>query len=362
MKVCIVGFNVRNIIPYIENYENILKEYGIEYDCIFWDRYSDLPIEIKENEYTIHIKCVPGANKLGKIIPMYKYKKIVESIIHKQKYTHLIILTTLPGVLISNLLFDKYKEKYILDIRDYTYEKYSFYKNIVDRLVEESYFTAISSKGFLRFLKNSKKIVPCHNIGVGFKEENLAQDLKSKNKIIIGFVGGVRYYKENCALIDALANNPKYDLLYIGKPNSDCDLKSYCINNNIKNVFFEGEFKNSDKPEIYEKIDIINSYYGSKNLEVITLLPNRLYDGLLLKKPIIASDKTYLGNIVKDNYLGIVIDTQNNQDINCAIEKFLNQFENKKFTIYCNNVLRQFRLEQKNFCNQIKQFLLKKDE
>lgn len=361
MKVCIAAFAERDIIPYIENYENILKEYEIDYECIFWDRYNDLPTEKQENEYTIHIKCMPGANRLGKIIPMYKYKKIVESIINKQNYTHLIILTTLPGVLISNLLFDKYKEKYILDIRDYTYEKYSFYKNIVDRLVEESYFTAISSKGFLKFLKNSKKIVPCHNIGVGFKEENLAQDLKNKKKITIGFVGGVRYYKENCALIDALANNPKYDLLYVGKPNSDCDLKSYCINKNIKNIFFEGEFKNIDKPKIYGKIDIINAIYGHNSLEVTTAVPNRLYDGLLFKKPIIVSEKTYLGKIVKNNCLGVAVDTHNNQDINCAIEKFLNQFENKKFTVYCNNILRKVRLEQKNFCNQIKQFLFEKD-
>ena len=72
-----------------------------------------LPIPIGKtekinNEYTLHIKCLPGANKLGKIIPMLKYKYIVEKIIKKEQYTHLIILTTLPGVLINKVLFKQF--------------------------------------------------------------------------------------------------------------------------------------------------------------------------------------------------------------------------------------------------------------
>ena len=48
---------------------------------------------------------------------------------------------------------------------------------------------------------------------------------------------------------------------------------------------FKGEFKNEDKPEIYREIDFINAIYGNKSLEVTTALPNRLYDGILFKKP-----------------------------------------------------------------------------
>ena len=79
----------------------------------------------------------------------------------------------------------------------------------------------------------------------------------------------------------------------------DCDLEGYCKRNNIKNVVFKGEFKNEDKPEIYREIDFINAIYGNKSLEVTTALPNRLYDGILFKKPIIASKGTYLGEVIK---------------------------------------------------------------
>lgn len=357
MKICIIAFAERNYIPYIEHYENLLKKYKVAYDCVFWDRYNDLPTEKKDNEYTIHIKCMPGANKLSKIIPMYKYKKIVENIIKKQNYTHLVVLTTLPGVLISNLLLNKYRNKYILDIRDYTYEKYSFYKNIVDRLVEESYFTAISSKGFLKFLKNSRKIMPCHNIGEGFKEESVNKDLKNKNKVTIGFVGCVRYYNEDRRLIESLANNNKYKLLYIGKQNIDFNLNKFCEKSKITNVLIRGEFKNTDKPNIYKEIDIINSFYGNDSLEVTTLLPNRLYDGLIFKKPILASKGTYLGDLIEKNKIGCVLDPDNIDNIDNVLNNFMERFDCIGFEQRAKKLLIEIKYEQEQFYRKIIDFI-----
>ena len=308
MKIGIITFSDRNNMPYLKYYEDIIQKEKVNYECIFWDRFTNKKTEKINNEYTLHIKCLPGANKLGKIIPMLKYKYIVEKIIKKEQYTHLIILTTLPGVLINKVLLKQFKNKYILDIRDYTYEKYEFYKKIVDKLVDKSFFTAISSKGFLRFLKNSKKIVSCHNISNAEVPNESCEDLKDKRQITIGFVGGVRYFKENCKLIDSLANNPTYKLAYIGRPNVDCDLEEYCKGKNIRNVIFKGAFKNEDKPEIYKEIDLINALYGNNSLEVTTALPNRLYDGILFKKPIIATNGTYLGKCVETFNLGMVVD------------------------------------------------------
>lgn len=75
--------------------------------------------------------CKPGMNKLRKIFPMYKFKMELERIIEKEQYTHLVVLTTVPGVLIWKKLLAGFKNKYILDIRDYSYEKYSWYRKIV---------------------------------------------------------------------------------------------------------------------------------------------------------------------------------------------------------------------------------------
>ena len=36
MKVGLIGFSIRNYIPYIEHYEDVFKNNDIKYECIFW--------------------------------------------------------------------------------------------------------------------------------------------------------------------------------------------------------------------------------------------------------------------------------------------------------------------------------------
>ena len=356
MKIGIITFSDRNNMPYLKYYEDIIRKEKVDYECIFWDRFANGETEKTNNEYTLHIKCLPGANKLGKIIPMLKYKYIIEEIIKKEQYTHLIILTTLPGVLINKLLLKQFKNKYILDIRDYTYEKYTFYKKIVDKLVDNSFFAAISSKGFLRFLNDNERIITCHNISNVEEIKETCADFRNKKQITIGFLGNIRYFEENCKLIDALANNPKYKLVYIGKPNVDCDLEGYCKNKSIKNVVFKGEFKNEDKPKLYKEIDLINAVYGNNSLEVTTLLPNRLYEGLLLKKPVIATNDTFLGDVVKVNKVGLCLNLDD-RNIDLKIEEYILTLDFDEFSLNCEKMLREIKKEQKYFCEKIREFL-----
>lgn len=359
MKIGIIGFGERNFIPYVEVYENELKKANIQYECIFWDRFKDSFVSKNSNEYTVHVRCEPGISKFKKIIPMLKFKQQIEKILRKEQYTHLIVLTTLPGVLIHKILLKQYADKYILDIRDYSYEKYSWYKKIVEKLIASSYFTAISSNGFKRFLPQSDKIITCHNIGNDFPEEKEVVDLKNKEKITIGFVGGIRYFEENCKLINIFANNPKYQLAYVGRKNLDCDLEAYCEKNVIKNVLFQGDFNNADKLEIYKKIDFINAIYGNGSLEVTTALPNRLYDGILFKKPIIASKGTYLGEVVDKYKLGIVVNVNDMEELVMnQINMYIRDFNNIDFFRGCNLFSKDVFREQSIFMNKIKVFIL----
>ncbi|MDO5380905.1 MAG: glycosyltransferase [Acidaminococcaceae bacterium] len=358
MKIGLIGFSTRNYIPYIEYYENIFKSNNISYECIFWDRFNNDNTKKKSNEYTIHVVCKPGMNKLRKIFPMYKFKMELERIIEKEQYTHLVVLTTVPGVLIWKKLLAGFKNRYILDIRDYSYEKYGWYRKIVEKLIANSYFTAISSNGFKAFLPQSNKIITCHNIGSNFHEEKEVIDLKDKEKITIGFVGGIRYFEENCKLINIFANNPKYQLTYIGRKNLDCDLEGYCKKKGIKNVLFKGEFNNAEKPEIYKQIDFINAIYGNESLEVTTALPNRLYDGILFKKPILASKGTYLGEVVDEYKLGMVVDSdEQNKKFIDKIDSYISNFDEVDFITKCQKFKERILLEQNIFFYHIREFV-----
>lgn len=45
MKFLIVAFHPRSMTPYAQQYEDIIVKYGYDYDILFWDRFSNGPLE-----------------------------------------------------------------------------------------------------------------------------------------------------------------------------------------------------------------------------------------------------------------------------------------------------------------------------
>ena len=309
MKVLLIGFFTKTYMPYINIYEKILKSKKIDYDIICFNRDSTQKTCKEKNMYIYSHKTTK--NRLKKIIPVIKYRKYIKNIMKNNNYEKIVILTTMPGILIYKKLINKYKNKYIFDYRDYTYEKYKFFRKRVNDLIDNSYVTFISSEGYKKYFNNQKKIYISHNISNEDKEQKDIKDLRTTENIKIGFLGYVRYYDVNTKLIEDFKNDKKYSLKYIGTAFSNCDLKGYCKKNNINNVSFIGKYENKDKFKLYKDIDIINSIYSLESEEVQPAIPNRLYDAVLFKKPIIVSKGTYLSEIVQKYKLGVIIDTFN---------------------------------------------------
>ena len=172
----------------------------------------------------------------------------------------------------------------------------------------------------------------------------------------IGFVGGIRYFDINKVIIKAFENSPDFILSYIGKQHPGCYLEEYCTSNKIKNVKFYPTFVNSDKPRIYQTIDIINSVYGSNTLEVSSALPNKLYDCILYKKPIIVSKDTFLNEVVDNYNLGVAVDVET-ENIKEKLQEYLSQFNEATFLSGCAQYLDVVRNEKNECLKKINKFL-----
>lgn len=355
-KILIIDTVAYDKAPYIKNYERVFSDNNVYYDIFSWDRDSDGSIEKVGNMYVVHQKCPFGGSKLKKIFPMYAFQKLLRKTIRNNNYDALVLIDSLAPVMISDVVLSEYQGKYILDIRDYTYEKYDFYLDRMMKLIDASVFTSISSKKFLRFLRPSNKYVVTHNISNVDSEVKDIYDITTKKTLSIGFVGNVRYYKENSLLIDSLKNS-RYIVSYTGSVTSECNLKEYCKSNNINNVFFYGEFKNDCKPLIYKNIDIINSIYGDSSLEVTTALPNRLYDALLFKKPILASKGTYMGEIVQQYDIGLVVDIYRDNVLE-KLNSYVANYSPQKVCSSMQNLLREVINEQEVWYEKVKEFTM----
>lgn len=353
MKVCIVAHVEKTYLPYMNRYINFLKNNNIECDIICWQREESSTIE-QDNEYNYFEPA--STNAFGKLLAYHRYRKFVIDVIKKNKYDKVVVLTTVMAISISSFLLKEYKNRYLFDIRDYTFEKFKPYKGLVDKLIKNSALTTISSKGFMDFLNPSEKIAINHNMSF---TETVTEpvDIKTKQVINIGFVGCVRYYEENIELINQLKNTFKYQLWYIGQPMRNCDLEGYCAQNEITNVSFVGKYNNDQKPELYKSIDVVNSIYGDDSLEVTTALPNRLYEACLFKKPIISSKKTFLGEVIDQYRLGMVVDIEH-ENILEILDEYIKNFDQAEFLQGCQMFIEDVKRDEEILSTRLYEFII----
>ena len=194
-----------------------------------------------------------------------------------------------------------------------------------------------------------------HNMPLDF-EKYLLNDWRSDNcRIVIGYIGYVNYYQVNTKLIDILRGNPKYALQYSGKIAASCPLKDY-VGIDETDVTFTGPYSNDDKAKLYKQIDMINAIYGSKSLLVTTALPNKLYDAVLYRKPIIAAKGTYLAEIVEAEGIGLAVDIEED-DIISELNKYWDNFDINVFEKNCSTFYKKVELEQNTTIGHIVDFI-----
>jgi len=209
INACIITYDEYLNISYVKDYEKLLCHAGIQYDIVLWNRAVDkqtgeIGIEQFCGNSCFIYRCRTRKSKASKIVPLFKWRRFVRGILKKNHYDVLIICTTLPAVLLFGILTVKYKSRFVLDIRDFTYEYLSIYRYMVKKLIHSSGMTIISSKGFLDWLPyDEKKFVITHNMTNMKTSANTQIDFSGKKPLVIGFVGGIRYFDINKKIINA---------------------------------------------------------------------------------------------------------------------------------------------------------------
>lgn len=317
MKIAVIGFNAMIRMPYMRYYKQLFEAHDLVANYYCWDRTEDGKTLRKDNVIDIKIKC--GEGKFAKIFAMLKWRKTILQDLRREKYDKIIVLTTLPGVLLRQYLLKNYKGKYILDVRDFTYDNIKAYQKVVKELCDNSVITFISSPGFRQFLL-SDNLMQIHNIDVQ-RADYGAPDL-SKNILTLGYIGQIAFEQTCIDLLNRMKGS-KYFLYFAGIYKSD-NLREYCLRYNIENVKFDQRFVSADKQKIYQKIDFVNCYPLAQYA-----LPNRLYDAVYCKRPIFAKTGTVLTDIIKKYDIGVVVDESD--DIKKALDDYVDQFDRSKF-------------------------------
>ena len=323
MKVALICPSNMLYMPYVYNYIKILDDIKADYSVINWDRFK---IE-KENEFTYR------DSKIGhrrNFLDYLKYCKFVLRILSKYKYDKIIVFGIQLVFFLNKYLIKDYSNRYIIDIRDY--HGMIKYFNI-EKVIEKSNFTVISSPGYKEWLPESDKYVTNHNTQIQGLKDLVEPDYswKNKKKISIAYIGAIRDYKINIDFINSLKNSDRFDLYYHGEGDINKDIQEYLIRNDIKNVHLTGRYQKEDEESLYLSSDLANVLIPNDTINSKTLLPNRLYNAVKYGKPILALKGTYLCEQIEKYNLGIIVDTLDN--VAEHIDNNLNNYDMEKYEV-----------------------------
>lgn len=225
---------------------------------------------------------------------------------------------------IGTLLFPS---KYIYEISDilYVYKRFKrfewLFKYVDKKLIKRSLITVMTSGGFKSFLTGKKeysnviiqpnKLSPYfHNINrnnICFK--NVSDNIK------FAFVGAFRYPNTIFRFAEVIGKHfPNHEFKFYGDSQMTNQVKN--IAEKYANVMYYGEYKNPDDLEmIYQNVDFVVACYDPESLNERIAEPNKLYEAMYFKKPIIVTTGTYVEKQVEKFGCGFAIDASSDDNI-----------------------------------------------
>ena len=192
--------------------------------------------------------------------------------------------------------------------------------------IKNSALTIFTSEGFLDFYKNipsNKYIVIPNKVSPNCPPFSIEdRTINPTEKIKIGFVGSIRYETTYNFVKVCAEHFPNVEIHLFGIYSEGCKFaaKTKTIAEKYDNVIYHGRFKNPDDlPAIYSQIDMVLSAY-TPCPSVIYAEPNKLYEAIYFRCPIIVNKNTFLSKKVDRLNIGYSIDAL---DID-SIKSFIN--------------------------------------
>ena len=345
-----MGFAKLKYMPYAQFYLQHIDASRHEVHMLYWNR-DGKPEEtagyqnVHLHEFTLN-QC-DEASKFSKIGAFVRYKKFAETLLSEGNFDFVIALHTMPAVLTANTLTKQYRNRYIFDYRDVTYEKFSLFRRRIHKIVLASKATFVSSDAFRKYLPNCDKIYTSHNLALdALTHKKQFKKQESGNPLRIAFWGYIRHFSVNKAIVEKVADDSRFELHYYGKEEETAlKLKKTATDIGAANVFFHGEYSPEQRYSFAENTDIIHNIYYDENM--MLAMPNKYYDGLLFQIPQVCMPDSFMGNTAKKAGVGTVLDPRC-PDFLDNLWTYYQNIDSIAFSENCDRELARVLLEYQN--------------
>lgn len=345
MKICILSIvNIKHMTgaaPYTE----FFVENNIPFDIIHIDKYSINEMSKASNIYKYKININKDWSRVKKIYKYWGFRKFAINKVIENDYDLIITWGTETALLFQDFLLTKFRNKYIINIRDYANLNNSIKKIMLALLIKKSLFTTISSNGFKKFLPDFNYI-RLHSVNTSVINSAAKRESKQSktDPLRICFIGNVRFYENDVKLLNELGNDPRFTIQYFGVGSDK--LKQYAIAQNIKNVEFVEAFDSSQTAELLDRGDVINNLYGHNIISLDTAVSIKYYYSVYLYLPILVFENTHMAEISKG--ISFVVN-DNYTDLGDRIQDWYKKLDFVKFKSICDKKISEIENDNQLF-------------
>lgn len=349
MKVLLIGFAKLKYMPYINFYLEGLAKQNAQIHILYWNRDTDEDIPLADNitKHEFKLAQKDEVPKWSKIRGFMKFRRFAKKVINEYNFDKLVVMSTIPAVLLSDLLIKNWNNKFIFDYRDYTYEWFPVYKAIVQGVVRCSKVTFISSDAFRNAMPKLDNILTTHNLQLSDLNHRDVRQIKerTRNVLRLSFWGFIRHEGINKQIIQALGNDPRFEVHYYGREQQTAlNLKAFVAEKEFQNIFFHGTYKPQDRYQFASQTDILLNTYEN-DAATKKAMGNKFYDGIIFYLPQICTEGSYMGQTVMQSHVGIVV--LPDKKMGDEIWKYYNSINWTDFESKCDiqleKILREYR-------------------
>ena len=338
MKAAIIILGNQWVCPYVNTYRRIFDKLGCSYDVILWDRDgSDVSAPIRYSSGNADLD-----NPIVKTFHYVRYADFIKKTISENGYDRLVVSGPHLAILLSGVLRNRYKGRYVIDYRDISVEQRLLLRGVYSKVLESSFCNVISSPGFKKHLPRKYDYLVSHNFDHNAAINALNGDFplwKAGSAINVLTIGYIRNYDSNVRIIQALGGDEGYRLKFVGRGEAAPSLESYVRANGLDNVEFSGFYEKKDEAMIVGACDFINIFFPNDVVHS-AIMSNRFYLALIHKKPVIVTEGSVQAAFVKEYGLGVV--TDGGEGLSNEIGRYLSTFDYAGFCSKCNELLAVF--------------------
>lgn len=315
MKIALIGMSKLRYMPYVHFYLDKLDPDKHQLHLICWNRdgEEDVSLDSRVTRHTFYARQLDEVPLSSKLPNFWRYRNFLLKTLRQIQPDFLIIHYSTAGILLLDRLATVYRQRYILDYRDVTYERIPLYKKLVAQVVKHARLTFTSSDGFRPFLPPKETIYTSHNVNFRTpvpREALLSRLAEDNNPIRIAFWGMLRSYPMNKIIIEKLGNDPRFQLHYYGRAQGDLLELMHQAQKQYSNVFYHGVYRLEERAKFAIQADLLHNLYEPTDKTAHIAMGNKYYDGFLFYLPQLCTEGSFMAEKAEKAGIGFPCDPE----------------------------------------------------